>query len=453
MALDRNIDFTQGPIRRGIIQFAIPVFLGNLFQQLYSTADSLIVGNILGHEALAAVSSSGSLIFMMLGFFQGVAMGAGVVISKYFGSRNFDRLEKAVHTDIAAAGICGILLSIFCVFCTPGILRLMNTPTDILPKSITYFRIYSIGIIFSVMYNACSGIMNAIGDSRHPLYYLIISSITNVVLDLLYIGVFGMGVGGAALATAMSQALSMILSFWRLTHVDSFYRVDRRKIRMHRDTLGEIVRLGLPSGIQNSVIAFANIVVQSNINTFQSNAVAGSGAYSKIEGFCFLPITCFSLAMTTFISQNLGAGNHDRARKGARFGLVCSMAMAELIGIAIFIWAPFFISLFNRNPEVIAYGTRQAHIEALFFCFLAMAHCIAGILRGAGKAKVPMFIMFGIWCVVRVLYITITLHFVHRVEVIYSAYPLTWFVSCILFVIYMLKADWIHGLDNSSKME
>ena len=200
--LERNIDFTEGPIRRGIIKFAIPVFLGNLFQQLYSTADSLIVGNILGAESLAAVSSSGSLIFMMLGFFQGVAMGAGVVISKYFGSRNYDRLRKAVHTDIAAAVVVGILLSIFSVMFTPSILRLMQTPSDILPKSITYFRIYSLGIIFSVMYNACSGIMNAIGDSRHPLYYLIISSVTNIFLDLLFIGGFGMGVGGAALATA-----------------------------------------------------------------------------------------------------------------------------------------------------------------------------------------------------------------------------------------------------------
>lgn len=446
--MNRNIDFTTGSIQKGIVQFAVPLFLGNLFQQLYNAADSLIVGNYLGPEALAAVSSSGSLIFMMVGFFNGVALGAGIVISKCFGARDFDRLGKAVHTDIAFGLVSGIFLTFFSVLFTPTILRLMKTPEDILPQSISYFRIYSYGIIFSVVYNFATGIMNALGDSRHPLYYLVISSVTNVVLDIFFIRGLGYGVGSAALATTISQAISMVLCLGKLTKEKTFYQVRLRELRLDGPTLREIVRFGLPAGIQNSVTAFANLIVQTNINTFQSNAVAGSGAYSKIEGFVFLPITCFSLALTTFMGQNLGARNYDRAKKGARFGIVCSMSMAELIGVALFIFAPFLVALFNDDPAVVAYGTRQARIESLFFCFLALAHCIAGILRGAGKAAVPMYIMFGVWCALRVAYITVALSFVHRIEIIYTAYPLTWTISCICFIWYLAKADWLHGLER-----
>lgn len=449
--MTRNIDFTQGSIQKGIVKFAIPLFLGNLFQQLYNAADSLIVGNFLGPEALAAVSSSGSLIFLMVGFFNGVAMGAGVVISKCFGARDYERLRKAVHTDIAFGLIAGIFLTMFGVIFTPYILRLMKTPENIIPNSITYFRIYSYGIIFSVMYNFSMGIMNSVGDSRHPLYYLIISSITNVILDIFFIAGLGYGVGGAALATTISQAVSMLLCLGKLARDKSFYQLRFKEVQIHTESLKEIIRFGLPAGVQNSVIAFANLIVQTNINTFQSNAVAGSGAYSKIEGFAFLPITCFSLALTTFIGQNLGARNYDRAKKGARFGILCSISMAELIGIAFFISAPLLIALFNDDPEVVAYGTRQARIESLFFCFLAMAHCIAGILRGAGKASVPMFIMFGIWCALRVAYITVALSIVHRIEIIYTAYPITWFISCVLFLLYLAKADWLHGLERTKR--
>lgn len=449
--MTRNIDFTQGSIQKGIVKFAIPLFLGNLFQQLYNAADSLIVGNFLGPEALAAVSSSGSLIFLMVGFFNGVAMGAGVIISKCFGARDYERLRKAVHTDIAFGLIAGIFLTMFGVIFTPHILRLMKTPENIIPNSITYFRIYSYGIIFSVMYNFSMGIMNSVGDSRHPLYYLIISSITNVILDIFFIAGLGYGVGGAALATTISQAVSMLLCLGKLARDKSFYQLRFKEVQIHTESLKEIIRFGLPAGVQNSVIAFANLIVQTNINTFQSNAVAGSGAYSKIEGFAFLPITCFSLALTTFIGQNLGARNYDRAKKGARFGILCSISMAELIGIAFFISAPLLIALFNDDPEVVAYGTRQARIESLFFCFLAMAHCIAGILRGAGKASVPMFIMFGIWCALRVAYITVALSIVHRIEIIYTAYPITWFISCVLFLLYLAKADWLHGLERTKR--
>ncbi len=450
--MTRNIDMTQGSIKKNLIRFAIPLFLGNLFQQLYNAADSLIVGNYLGQQALASVSSSGPLIFMLIGFFNGVAMGAGVVISKCFGAKDKEGMHKAIHTDIAFGLVAGIVLTIFSSIMTPTILSWMKTPEDIMANSISYFRIYSAGLVFTVMYNVCMGIMNAVGDSRHPLYYLILSSVINVVLDITFIRFFHMGVGSAALATIISQGISVCFCFYKLTRKDVIYKVTIKEIGFDRKMLKEIIRFGLPAGVQNSVIGFANTIVQTNINTFTSAAVAGSGAYAKIEGFAFLPITCFSLGLTTFIGQNLGAKQYDRAKKGAKFGIFCSIIMAEIIGVLFFIFAPMLISLFNDSPEVVAFGTRQARIESLFFFGLALSHCIAGILRGAGRATVPMSIFFGVWCALRVAYITVVLRFYHHVEVIYTAYPLTWMLSSLLFVIYLLSSDWIHGLERKSTL-
>ena len=449
--MSKAIDFTQGSIQKSLLAFAFPLFLGNLFQQLYNAADSLIVGNWLGSQALAAVSSSSPLINMMVGFFNGMAIGAGVIISRNFGARNREALDRAIHTDLAFGLSAGILMTVLGSIFTPTILRWMQTPEDIMPNSIEYFRVYCLGIVFSLMYNTCMGIMNALGDSRHPLYYLIISSVTNVVLDILFVAGFGGGVGSAALATIISQALSVILSLKRLFRgQEGVYRVEIKKIRFHRQTLVEILRFGLPAGVQNSVIGFANIVVQTNINSFASAAVAGSGAYSKIEGFAFLPVTCFSLALTTCIGQNLGAKKYDRAKKGAVFGIFCSITLAELIGLGVFLLAPWLISMFNSESEVVAFGVRQCRTEAFFYCFLALSHCMAGILRGAGKATIPMFIMFGSWCVLRVAYLTIVLSFYHEIWIVYSAYPLTWTISSVAFIIYMAKADWIHGLEKKA---
>ena len=449
--MSKAIDFTRGSIQKNLIAFAFPLFLGNLFQQLYNTADSLIVGNFLGSQALAAVSSSSPLINMMVGFFNGMAIGAGVIISRAFGARDSEALDKAIHTDLAFSLAAGAGMTVLGSIFTPLILEWMQTPADIMPNSVAYFRVYCLGIIFSLMYNTCMGIMNAVGDSSHPLYYLIVSSLVNIVLDLFFVGVLGYGVGSAALATIISQAVSVILSLKRLFRgQEGVYKVSILRIRFHKGMLRQILRFGLPSGVQNSVIGFANIVVQTNINSFASAAVAGSGAYSKIEGFAFLPVTCFSLALTTCIGQNLGAKKYDRAKKGALFGLLCSVIMAELIGLAVFILAPQLVAAFNSDAEVVAYGVRQAHMEAFFYCFLALSHCMAGILRGAGKASIPMLIMFGSWCVLRVSYLTVVLSFFHDIRIVYSAYPLTWTISSIAFIIYMAKADWIHGLEKKA---
>lgn len=434
---------SEGSIIKKIIMFAIPLFLGNLFQQLYNTVDSLIVVNFLGSSALAAVSSSGNLIFLMVGFFNGISVGAGVIIARYFGSKEYDKLNKAVHTTVAFGIISGLLLTIISVILAPKILILMGTPSDVLPNSITYFRIYFLGSLAFVLYNFLTGILQAVGDSKHPLYYLMTSSFINVLLDILFISVFHMGVGSAALATIISQIISCILCIIHLMKAPIEYRLIIKKIRFDYSVLKQIISQGLPTGLQNSIISFANVVVQSHINSFGKMAIAGSGSYAKIEGFVFLPILSIAFALTTFISQNLGAQKYDRVKKGAIFGIISSTILAELIGFVIYAFSPSLIALFDSTKEVVYYGTLHARTASLFYFLLSLSHCIAGILRGAGKSMVPMIVMLVCWCIIRVSYMSIALYFVKDIQVVYYAYPLTWCLSSIVFIIYYLKSNWL----------
>ena len=438
---------TEGKIWKRIIAFAIPLFWGNLFQQLYNTADSLIVGNFLGSTALAAVSSSGNLIFLMVGFFNGIAMGAGVVVAKFFGARDMENLQKSIHTTLCFGIISGVLLTVVGIVAAPQVLVLMGTPAEVLPESLVYFRIYFAGSLAFVIYNFCTGILQSVGDSKHPLFYLVISSIINVVLDLIFIAVFHFGVGAAALATIISQIISAVLCVSRLMRSPEEFRLHIKKLRIDKAMMRQIVSNGVPTGIMNSIISVANVFVQANINTFGQMAVAGCGSYSKIEGFGFLPVTCFSMALATFTSQNLGAKQYQRARKGAVFGIVCAITTAEVIGLCIYVLAPKLIAAFNSTPEVVAFGTTQARTVTLFYFLLSFSHCMAGIFRGAGKATVPMAVMMVCWCIIRVSYISIIVRFIPVINVIFWAYPLTWALSSIAFIIYYKKSDWIHGLE------
>lgn len=444
---ERN-SLTEGVIWKKMLMFALPVFLGNVFQQFYNAFDSWCVGNFLGENALAAVSSSGSLIFMLIGFFNGVAMGAGVLIAKCYGARDYDAMGKAIHTDVAFGLCAGIVLSVLGVVFSPTILTWMGTPEEVMPQSVSYFRFYFCGAVFTVMYNIFVGIHHAVGDSRHPLYYLIFATGVNVVLDLLFVGVFRWGVGSAALATTVSQGVSAVLCCIHLMKVEAPYKLKLKEIRFHWQSLKTIVRFGLPSGIQNSVIAFANLVVQTNINSFGKAAMAGCGSYSKIEGFAFLPVTCFVQALSTFVGQNLGAKKYDRVKKGVAFGVACSCTMAELIGVLSYVFAPQLIGFFNDSPEVVDYGTRHMRTICLFYCLLALSHCIAGVMRGAGKATVPMVTMMMCWCVLRVSYITVALRFVNQLTTVSWAYPITWTCSSIVFLIYFFKVDWMHAFER-----
>ncbi|MDO5294073.1 MAG: MATE family efflux transporter [bacterium] len=441
------IQMNSGSISKNMIRFAFPLFIGNLLQQLYNIVDSLIVGNIEGTNALAAITSTGSLTFLLIGFFQGVFSGASVIISKYFGANEREQVQKAVHTAVAFGLTVSVILTFLGVLFTPSLLRLLGTPANVLPGATTYMRIYFSGIASVILYNTANGIYQAMGDSKHPLHYLIISSITNVLLDLLFVGLFRMGVAGAAFATVLSQGVSTVLAFYRLMKTNEVYQVRLRKLRFEKRIVSEILRIGIPSGIQNSVIGLANTVVQANINSFGSLAVAGCGSYSKIEGFVFIPIVSFSMAITTFVSQNLGARQYDRAKKGATFGIISACGIAALIGIIFYLFAPTFISLFGTDASSIEIGVKEARIITLFYTLLAFSHSTAGVLRGAGKSIIPMFIMLGSWCLLRVTYVTTMLHFIPKIQVIFWAYPLTWTVSSIAFLGFLVKSDWVHGLE------
>ena len=425
---------TTGSVPRKMLLFALPIFLSNLFQQLYNAVDSLIVGQFIGQQALAAVSSSSSLILLLIGFINGVSLGAGVLIARFYGAEDEEHLERAVHTTLALGLAAGAVLTVLGVALSPLILHWMGTPADVIDTSILYFRVYFLGSIAVVLYNMGASILQSVGDSRSPMVYLILASLTNVVLDLLFVAVFRWGVGSAALATILSQILSAFLAFRRLTRTRACYRVNWRRIRFEGPMLRQVVTLGIPSGVQSSVVSLANVIVQANINAFGSAAMAGCGAYSKIEGFAFLPVTCFALALSTFVSQNIGARRFDRVRQGMKFGLICSPVLAELIGVAIFTLAPFLIALFNSDPTVVSFGVDDARTVSLFYCLLSFSHCCAGILRGMGRPVVPMAIMLCVWCALRITYITVTVHFIPDIHVVYWAYPLTWAISSVLFL-------------------
>ena len=438
----QNIDLTEGLIVRKIIQFAIPLFLGQLLQQFYNMADAWVVGNFSDNNNFAAVSSGGSLTFLVIGFFNGIAIGGGVIISRYFGARDKESVQKAIHTNFLFGILSSVLATAVGLAFIPKLLEWMNTPEEVLPYSLIYFRIYFAAVSTVILYNICMSIMQALGDSLHPLYYLIFSSLVNVVLDLIFVAGFHWGAGGAAIATVIAQGLSVLLCLVRMCREpDETVRLDFRKLHFYKDIMLEAIGQGLPTGIQNSVISIGNIVVQSNINAFGAYAISGHGAYAKIEGFVFLPIMSVSMVLPTFISQNLGAGKYDRAKKGASLGILSGMVLAELVGAVIYVGAPYALRIFVNSEEAIGYGTIHARTVAPFFFLLAFSHCAAGVMRGCGKAFVPMITMLLFWCVVRIIYVSLAVKQFPVFKTISWAYPLTWTLSSALLLIVLLRLN------------
>jgi putative MATE family efflux protein len=439
-------DLTKGSIPKGILSFAIPLFLGQLLQQFYNMVDAWVVGNFADNDAFAAVSSTGTLTFLIIGFFGGIGAGGGVIISRYFGAKDEENVSKAIHTNFLMAIVASILSTAIGLFLTPHILTWMGTPESVMTHALLYLRIYFAGVSTVIMYNVCMNMMRALGDSLHPLYYLLFSSIVNIALDMLFVAhpAFRWGVAGAAIATVIAQGLSVILCIWRMCHIPDYTRLDFRKIRYHAIIMNQVIKQGLPSGVQNAVITVGNLVVQKNINSFGAYAMSGQGAYSKIEGFVFLPITCMSMALPTFISQNLGAREYGRAKKGAAFGIAFGMITAEITGLLIYIFAEDALRIFVDSPEAISYGMIQAHTVSLFFFLLAFSHCAAGVMRGCGRSVVPMVSMLLFWCGVRIIYVTCALKVFPVYQTISWAYPLTWSLSSILFLVFLTKSDWTH---------
>ncbi len=441
------VAMTEGSIAGSMLRFAVPLFLGQLLQQFYNMADAWVVGNFVDNNAFAAVSSGGNLTFLIIGFFNGIAIGGGVVISRYYGAQDKENVQRAIHTNFLFGILASIVATVAGLLLVPQILVWMNTPESVLPDSLTYFRIYFAGVSTVVLYNICMAVMRALGDSLHPLYYLIISTVVNIILDLLFVAVFHWGVGGAAIATVIAQGLSTVLCIVRMCRLKDYTRLDFRQLRFHKDMMLKVVRQGLPTGIQNSVISVGNLVVQTNINSFGAFAMSGHGAYSKVEGIVFLPITSISMALPTFISQNLGAKKYERAKRGAVFGILSGMILAELVGIAFFFGAEYALRFFVDSAEAVSYGVIHTRTVCLFFFLLAFSHCAAGVLRGCGKSFIPMITMLSFWCGVRIIYVTIALKFFPVFRTISWAYPLTWFLSSLVFLGFLVKSDWTKGLE------
>lgn len=441
--LSRNRSLTEGPISGAILRFALPIFLGQVLQQFYNMADAWVIGNFATNDAFAAVSSGGNLTFLIIGFFGGIGTGGGVVVARYFGARNREDLRESIHSVFLFGLLASATATALGLCLVPRMLVWMKTPDTVLPYSLLYFRIYFGGVATVVMYNLCMAMMQALGDSVRPLYYLIISSLSNVALDLLFVAGLSWGVAGAAVATVLAQGLSVVLCVVRMTRdKNKDTRLDLRELHWNGSMMAQILRQGLPTGVQNAVISLGNVVVQTNINSFGAFAMAGHGAYSKIEGFAFLPVTAMSMTLPTFVSQNIGAGKYSRAKRGAAFGAAVGVVCAALVGVGMYAHTPRLLRLFVDTPQSIAIGVIHARVVTPFFALLAFAHCAAGILRGCGKSAVPMVVMLSFWCVTRMIYVTVILKFIREFQMISWAYPLTWGLSCVVFLIYLLRLDW-----------
>ena len=434
---------TEGSIWKKLLMYSIPLILGNLFQQLYNTVDSIIVGNYIGSEALAAVGSSGSIINLLIGFCVGASAGAGVVIAQFFGAQDKEGVRKAVHTTLAIAIAAGVVMTVVGILLVPFLLRAMGTPEEVFGQAVTYLQVYFGGIFFSVIYNMSAGILNAVGNSRRSLIYLMIAAVSNIFLDLLLVVVLKMGIVGAALATDISQLLSCIFILLFLTRSQEIYRVCLREIRFYERMPSKIIKIGLPTGIQHVVISFSNVLVQSSVNSFGAAAMAGFAAYIKIDGFNILPVMSFSTAATTFTGQNIGAGKYDRVKRGMYVSLAMGIIYTIATGILLLIFAPQVIGVFTDNQEVVTYGVYIMKFFCPFYWSLAILHVLSGTIRGTGHTLEPMLVILFSLCVFRVIWITAALSIAHQFSYVMVVYPLSWMVGMILILLYAWKGRWM----------
>lgn len=442
---------TEGSIWKKILFFSIPLILGNLFQQLYNTVDSIIVGNYIGSEALAAVGSSGSLINLLIGFCIGASAGAGVVIAQFYGAQDKEGVRKAVHTTIAIAIAAGAILTIVGIVTTPLLLKAMGTPKEVFDQASIYLKVYFGGILFSVVYNMSAGILNAVGNSKRSLVYLMIAATSNIFLDLLFVVVLKMGIVGAAIATDISQLLSCIFIILFLVRSEDVYRVKLKDIRCYDNLLGKILKIGLPTGVQNIVISLSNVIVQSSVNSFGAVAMAGFAAYIKVDGFNILPVLSFSMAATTFVGQNVGAGRLDRVKKGMYVSVAMGIIYTVCTGILLLAFAPQVIGVFTQNGKVVEYGVYIMKFFCPFYWMLGILHILAGTIRGTGKTMQAMVVFLFSLCIFRVLWIWGAMSVSHKIGGVMLGYPLSWLVGLVIILIYVWKGNWMpYGMKKDS---
>ena len=434
---------TEGSIWKNILLFSVPLILGNLLQQMYNTADSIIVGNFVGSNALAAVGSSGSPIFLLIGFSQGIAVGAGVVVSQFLGARDRQGAHISVHTSLALATILGAILTVGGIAISRSLLTAMNTPAEVLEDAVTYMQLYFGGVLFSVVYNMAAGILNAAGNSRRSLLYLGCASGTNILLDLILIAGLKMGVAGAAIATDISQLVSCVLSLRFLMRVDADYRVTAREVRVDRKMAAKIIRVGLPTGIQNMVISLSNILVQASVNGYGAAAMAGFAAYMKVDGFNILPIMSFSMAATTFVGQNFGAGQIDRVKKALWVTMALSFVYTVITGTLLLLAQDPIMHLFTGDETVVAFGQQAMHYFCPFYWLLGILHGLAGTVRGTGKSVPPMVVLLVSLCLFRIVWIRFALSAFQGIDGVFILYPVSWALGAVLMILYTWRGNWL----------
>ena len=434
---------TEGSIWKSILLFSVPLILGNMLQQLYNTADSIIVGNFVGSNALAAVGSSGSPIFLLIGFSQGIAVGAGVVVSQFLGAKDREGAHTAVHTSLALSAILGAILTVCGIAVSRALLTAMNTPAEVLEDAVLYMRLYFGGVLFSVVYNMTAGILNAAGNSRRSLVYLAWASVTNIVLDFVFIVGLRMGVAGAAIATDLSQLVSCVLSLRFLMKSEDACRVELSAIRLHRKMAGRIIRVGLPTGIQNMVISFSNVLVQASVNSYGAAAMAGFAAYMKIDGFNILPVSSISMAATTFVGQNYGAGRLDRVKRSVWVTLAIGVIYTLCTGAALLAGQDAILHLFTADEAVVTYGKLAMRWFCPFYFLLSILHGLAGAVRGTGASIPPMVVLLVSLCLFRVVWIQFLLPFFSGIEGVFILYPVSWGLGALLMILYAWKGKWM----------
>ena len=430
---------TQGSITRHIVSFALPLLIGNIFQQLYNTVDTWVVGNFVSNEAFSAVGTVGPIINMLIGFFTGLSSGAGVVISQYYGARKFEDVEKAVHTAIAMTLGLAVIFTALGEAMIPYMLRLMKMPDDVAPEATTYLSIYFAGLIGLMLYNIGAGILRAVGDSQRPFYFLVVCALTNTVLDLLFVLAFDMGVEGVALATIISQGISAVLVMLTLLLTNSCVRLRLRQVRFHWSVLKKIFAVGIPAALQMAVTAFSNIFVQSYINFFGSDCMSGWTAYSKVDQLLFLPMQSIALASTTFVGQNLGRNQPERAREGVRVSLIIAVCATLVMMVPVLVFAGSIVSFFNDKPEVVTYGAMLLRWLSPFYVLCCFNQVYAGALRGSGNSRAPMVIMLCSFVVFRQIYLFFMARICNEIIPIAMSYPAGWLLCSAITTVYYHK--------------
>jgi len=439
----KQTDFTKGNIVLQMIAFSIPILLGEMFQNLYNSVDSLVVGNFVGKNALAAVSVCATLVNLIVGFFNGMSIGSSVVVSRAFGGRNEEKLNRSMRVAFSFSVVLGVVLSVCGIFLTPFLVRLSDAPAEVYPDAVSYLRIYLAGIMFTVIYNISAGILRAVGDSRTPFKILVFTSCINIVLDLVFVVVIPLGVAGVGVATIFAQFVSVAMAYKKLKTMNPQFCLNVREAFKNRDIIMEVTGIGMPSGLQGALISFSNLFVWRYVNGFGATAAAGIGIAQRLDKFIVLPCKAFGLTVTTFVSQNMGAGNKERAKKGGWRCLLLSIVVTNSIGFVVYCFADMSVALFNSDPEVIAYGSAMMHYIIPLYTLMAVREIYLGILRGYGNTKVPMVLSLIGMVVVRQIYLAISMRVAPSIENIYFCYPMAWGVTAALVFIYyqIVKKD------------